>query len=108
MTAQTLTKVTSLAEINETDSYVLQHNGTYGYTGTTYFYASSADATLIACSTSIDTSNKGYFFKFEIDSDGTYQIKNEILNAYVSEQRQNYIQDYFDKLRSKINIEYLR
>ncbi|EOI6144527.1 hypothetical protein ACMU5N_000294 [Campylobacter coli] len=37
-----------------------------------------------------------------------HQIKNEVLNAYVSEQRQNYIQDYFDKLRSKINIEYLR
>lgn len=37
-----------------------------------------------------------------------HQIKNEVLNAYVSEQRQNYIQDYFDKLRSKINIEYLK
>ncbi|EPI0725365.1 hypothetical protein ACSYQW_001757, partial [Campylobacter jejuni] len=36
------------------------------------------------------------------------QVKNEVLNAYVSEQRQNFIQDYFDKLRSKINIEYLR
>ena len=36
------------------------------------------------------------------------QVKNEILNAYVSEQRQNYIQDYFDKLRTSINIEYLR
>ncbi|TKX32254.1 peptidylprolyl isomerase [Campylobacter aviculae] len=36
------------------------------------------------------------------------QIKNEVLNAYVGEQRQNYIQDYFDKLHSKINIEYLR
>lgn len=34
------------------------------------------------------------------------QVKNEVLNAYVSDQRQNYIQDYFDKLRSKINIEY--
>ncbi|MFB1645130.1 peptidylprolyl isomerase [Campylobacter molothri] len=36
------------------------------------------------------------------------QIKNDVLNAYIGEQRQNYIQDYFDKLRSKINIEYLR
>ncbi|MBM0636596.1 hypothetical protein LNU06_06785 [Campylobacter sp. VicNov18] len=36
------------------------------------------------------------------------QIKNEVLNAYINEQRQNFIQDYFDKLRSKINIEYLR
>lgn len=36
------------------------------------------------------------------------QVKNEVLNAYVSEQRQNFIQDYFDKLRSKINIEYFR
>ncbi|TKX28686.1 peptidylprolyl isomerase [Campylobacter estrildidarum] len=36
------------------------------------------------------------------------QIKNEVLNVYVGEQRQNYIQDYFDKLHSKINIEYLR
>ena len=82
LTAQTLTKVTSLAEINATDSYVLQYNGTcaYGYSGTTYFYAASADATVIACSTSLDTSNKGYFFKFEINSDGTYQIKNEITN----------------------------
>ena len=35
------------------------------------------------------------------------QIKNEIFNAYINEQRQNFIQDYFDKLRSKINIEYL-
>lgn len=84
LTAQTLTQVTSLDEINETDSYVLQHNGTYGYTGTTYFYASSADATLIACSTSIDTSNKGFFFKFEVNSDGTYQIKNELTtNPYL-------------------------
>lgn len=35
------------------------------------------------------------------------QIKNEVLNAYVNEQRQNYTQDYFEKLRSKVNIEYL-
>ena len=50
LTAQTLTKVTSLAEINATDSYVLQYNGTcaYGYSGTTYFYAASADATVIS------------------------------------------------------------
>ncbi|EPE1842631.1 peptidylprolyl isomerase SalC, partial [Campylobacter jejuni] len=51
---------------------------------------------------------------YEVKSkDGTQtpeyeQVKNEVLNAYVSEQRQNFIQDYFDKLRSKINIEYLR
>ena len=88
LTAQTLTKITSLEEINETDSYVLQYNGTYeyGYKGTTYFYAASADATLIACSTSIDTSNKGYFFKFEVNSDGTYQIKNELTtNPYLKQ-----------------------
>lgn len=35
------------------------------------------------------------------------QIKNEVLNAYINEQRQNYIQDYFEKLRSKVSIEYL-
>ncbi len=35
------------------------------------------------------------------------QIKNEVLNTYVSEQRQNYIKDYFEKLRSKLSIEYL-
>lgn len=35
------------------------------------------------------------------------QIKNEVLNAYINEQRQNSIQDYFEKLRSKASIEYL-
>ncbi|MEE6532720.1 peptidylprolyl isomerase, partial [Campylobacter coli] len=58
-------------------------------------------------------SQKGYEIYQVKDKNGGqtpeyYQIKNEILNAYVNEQRQNYIQDYFDKLRSKINIEYLR
>ncbi|EJK6807302.1 peptidylprolyl isomerase [Campylobacter coli] len=58
-------------------------------------------------------SQKGYeIYQVKDKNEGQtpeyYQIKNEILNAYVSEQRQNYIQDYFDKLRSKINIEYLR
>lgn len=87
MTAQTLTQVTSLEEINATDSYVLQHNGTYGYTtGETYFYAASSDATVISCSTSIDTSNRGFFFKFEVNSDGTYQIKNELTtNPYLKQ-----------------------
>lgn len=86
LTAQTLTQVTSLEEINETDSYVLQHNGTYGYTGETYFYAASSNATVISCSTSIDTSNKGFFFKFEVNSDGTYQIKNELTtNPYLKQ-----------------------
>lgn len=36
------------------------------------------------------------------------QIKDSVMNAHFNEQRQNYIQDYFDKLRSKINIEYLK
>lgn len=35
------------------------------------------------------------------------QIKQEVLNSYLNEQRQNYIQDYFEKLRSKINIDFL-
>ena len=86
--AQTLTKVTSLDDINETDSYVLQHYGKIGYNGydgETYFYAASADATTIACSTTLDTSNKGFLFKFEIDGD-TYQIKNELTtNPYLKQ-----------------------
>ncbi|AXP08249.1 hypothetical protein N4T57_02685 [Campylobacter hepaticus] len=49
----------------------------------------------------IESKNAGEIPDFE-------QIKNEVLNAYISEQRQNFIQDYFEKLRSKINIEYLR
>ncbi|ARE81155.1 peptidylprolyl isomerase [Campylobacter helveticus] len=36
------------------------------------------------------------------------QIKDSVMNVYFNEQRQNYIQDYFDKLRSKLNIEYLK
>lgn len=36
------------------------------------------------------------------------QIKNEVLNFYVNEQRKNYIKDYFEKLRSKADIEYFK
>lgn len=49
----------------------------------------------------VENKNGGQIPDFE-------QIKNEVLNAYINDQRQNFIQDYFDKLRSKINIEYLR
>ncbi|KAA6226101.1 hypothetical protein FMM58_02610 [Campylobacter sp. LR291e] len=35
------------------------------------------------------------------------QAENEILNAYINDQKQNYIKDYFDKMRSKANIKYL-
>lgn len=34
------------------------------------------------------------------------QIKDNIMNAYIGEQRQNFVQDYFNKLRSKAHIEY--
>lgn len=36
------------------------------------------------------------------------EVKNEVLNAYINKQKQNFIQDYFEKLRSKANIEYIR
>ncbi|MBS4240244.1 hypothetical protein [Campylobacter vulpis] len=36
------------------------------------------------------------------------QIKDSVMNVYFNEQRQDYIEDYFDKLRSKLNIEYLK
>ena len=35
------------------------------------------------------------------------QIKDSVMNVYFNEQRQNYIQDSFDKLRSKLNIKCL-
>lgn len=34
------------------------------------------------------------------------QIKERILSAYVSDQKQNFVQDYFNKLRSNADIEY--
>lgn len=77
--AQTLTKVTSLDDINETDSYVLQYNGgNQFYTTTYYIYAASESATNISVSTTVDESNTGYYFKFEINNDGTYQILNQL------------------------------
>lgn len=36
------------------------------------------------------------------------EVKNEVLNVYINKQKQNFIQDYFEKLRSKVNIEYIR
>jgi len=35
------------------------------------------------------------------------QVKQEVVNFYINEQRSNFVQDYFDKLRSKAQIEYL-
>lgn len=79
LTAQTLTKITSLEEINETDSYVLQYSGNSPYFQTSgYFYATSSEATQLSGSASYDLNKKGYYFQFEINSDGTYQIKNEL------------------------------
>ncbi|MCX2683187.1 hypothetical protein OQH60_04820 [Campylobacter sp. MIT 21-1685] len=36
------------------------------------------------------------------------EIKNEVLNAYITKQRQDFTQDYFEKLRAKVTIEYLQ
>ena len=82
--AQTLTKVTSLNDINETDTYVLQYNGGYFYTGTAYFYAASATANSISCSLKYDLSNQGYIFKFKKITDGIYQITNELTQNYLT------------------------
>lgn len=34
-------------------------------------------------------------------------IKNQIMNLYVNEQRQNYLKDYFEKLKSNAIIQYI-
>lgn len=79
MSAQTLTKITSLDEINETDTYVLQYNGGNGSYPTSYYiYAASESATSISASTTFDKSNTGYYFRFQVNSDGTYQILNQL------------------------------
>ncbi|TKX30076.1 hypothetical protein CQA38_00080 [Campylobacter sp. MIT 12-5580] len=36
------------------------------------------------------------------------QIKEEVANVYINEQRQNFIKDFFDKARAKATIQYLR
>ena len=36
------------------------------------------------------------------------QIKNEVSSVYINEQRQLYIEDFFEKLRAKAQISYLR
>ncbi len=36
------------------------------------------------------------------------QIKNEVKNAYANKQRDEYLSDYFNKLRAKADIKYLR
>ena len=41
------------------------------------------------------------YFQFE-------QIKNEVKNVYANRQRDEYLSDYFDKLRVKAEIKYLR
>lgn len=84
LSAQTLTKITSLDEINETDTYVLQHNGGYGYSGTAYFYAASESAANLSCSAAYNFSTNGYFFNFEKNSDGTFQIKNQYTKKYLT------------------------
>lgn len=89
--AQTLTPVTSLDDINEKDTYVLQYNGGYGedannasYKTKAYFYAASATATQISCSANYDFSTNGYFFNFVKNSDGTFKIKNKLTENYLS------------------------
>ena len=36
------------------------------------------------------------------------QVKDEVLNAYINKQRQDFTQDYFEKLRSKVTVEYFK
>lgn len=86
LSAQTLTQITSLDQINETDTYVLQYNGGNSpyYTTPYYIYADSESATRISASTTDDKSNTGYYFKFQINEDGTFQIKNQLsTNSYL-------------------------
>lgn len=85
LSAQTLTQITSLEEINATDTYVLQYNGGYSSNPTkAYFYAASATASSISCSSDYSLSNQRYLFKFKKISDGIYQITNECTQNYLT------------------------
>ena len=84
LSAQTLTPIKSLGEINETDTYVLQYNGSKQlYPTKAYFYAASEGATNIACSASYDFSTNGYFFNFKKYDDGKYHIYNQLTKKYL-------------------------
>lgn len=80
LTAQTLTQVTSLEEINETDSYVLYYNGAHGLTAC-YLYV---NGTSMASTTTAPTGSNSYYFNFEKVSDGAYKIKSVLTSTYLS------------------------
>lgn len=85
--AQTLTKVTSLDDINETDSYVLEYNGAAtGYPTPCFLYV---NGTSIASTTNEPDGRNSYYFNLEKVSDGIYKIKSVLTSTYLSNNLSN-------------------